>query len=156
MAKSKYKTAKDNAWSAFSRYIRLRDAVLTTGTTEYAKCYTCEKVHPIKEMDAGHWISRNRLGTFMDERNVHAQCRGDNRFGHGRPVEYQAHLLKDYGGGILSCLTRAASRTYVKLRADDWKELEAEYKRRAEFIAENEYVPEWKDAYVEKLGEETV
>jgi hypothetical protein len=146
-------TPKTKAWAAFSRYIRLRDAVLTTGGTEYGKCYTCGKVIPVKGSHAGHWISRHRLGVFMNEHNVHLQCAGCNLYGNGREVEYQAHLLKDYGEDILSCLTRAAGRTYVKLRADDWRELEAEYKRRAEFIAENEYVPEWKDAYMEKLRE---
>ncbi len=144
-------TPKTKAWSAFSRYIRLRDAVITTGGIDYAKCFTCGAVHPIKEMDAGHWIPRNRLGTFMDERNVHAQCRGCNRFGGGKPVEYQEHLLKLYGDDILNDLTRQA-RTSVKVLKSEWETMEREYKNRAQIIERNEVVPkDWGDVFLDHV-----
>ena len=140
--------AKGKAWTVFSRYIRLRDALITTGTLEYAECFTCGKVFPIKDMDAGHWISRGHLGTFMDERNVNAQCRGCNRFGRGRPVEYQQHLLSLYGSDILECLTRQA-QTRVKIRERDWMELEMDYRERIKVLEEYEAVPkEWADVFL--------
>lgn len=142
-------TPKTKAWAAFSRYIRLRDSVITTGSTEYTKCFTCGAVHPIKEMDAGHWIPRNRLGTFMDERNVHAQCRGCNRLGGGRTVEYQLALIALYGSDILECLTRQA-QTSVKIRSYEWEAMEQKYKERARVIEENEVVPkEWGDVFLD-------
>ena len=138
MAKSERAKAKDKAWAAFSRYIRVRDALKTTGDTEYAACYTCGKMHPITEMDAGHWITRNHLGTFMDERNVHAQCRGCNRFGNGRPVEYQEHLLEEYGPDILQVLTRAASESR-KVTAEEYRDLERFYKASMDALVEAGY-----------------
>lgn len=152
MAKSKYQSAKQKSWAAFSKYIRLRDAVMTTGTTTHARCITCGKVYPIKEMDAGHWIPRNRLSTFMDERNVHAQCRGDNRFGGGRTVEYQLALIALYGSDILERLTRQA-QTSTKIRESDWRDMEKEYKERARVIEENEVVPqEWADVFLDYVA----
>jgi hypothetical protein len=126
--------------------------VITTGGTDYAKCFTCGAVHPIKEMDAGHWIPRNRLGTFMDERNVHAQCRGCNRFGGGRTVEYQLALIALYGSDILERLTRQA-QTSTKIREADWRDMEKEYKERARVIEENEVVPsEWADVFIDYVA----
>lgn len=153
MAKSDYKKAKDAAWAAFSKYIRLRDAVLTTGSTDYCKCFTCGTVHHIKEMDAGHWIPRNRLATFMHEQNVHGQCHSCNRFRGGKPQEYAVHLESLYGEGILQDLTRAASAS-IKVKAHEWRELEAEYKERCRVIEENEIVPkEWGDAFMARTME---
>jgi hypothetical protein len=127
VAKRKTNTDKQKAWAAFSKYVRRRDALRTTGTEEYARCITCGNVSEITEMDAGHWIPRNKLGTFMDERNVHAQCRGCNRFAGGRPAEYAEALIQLYGPEELEALVRQSMRCY-KIRS--WDEWEALYKRR--------------------------
>jgi len=139
---SEYKKAKDKAWKVFSRYIRLRDALKTTGDTEYARCYTCGRLFHIKEMDAGHWITRNRMPTFMNHRNVNAQCRGCNRFGDGRVVEYQAHLIEEYGSTVLEQLTETAQKQ-VKLKAGDWNTLSEQYKQLVSMLEGGE---DWRGA----------
>ena len=138
---------KDEAWKAFSRYVRLRDAVITTGSTEYARCCTCGKTYPITELQAGHWITRGRLAVFLDERNVHAQCKGCNLYGRGKPTEYQAYLIKEYGDGVLSELTRQA-QLHVKVTAKDWREFTTEYRRRAQYIEQTESIDwGWPDVF---------
>jgi NAD-dependent SIR2 family protein deacetylase len=78
---------KATAWKNFSRYIKARDALETTGGLEYCKCITCGQVKPIAEMDAGHMIGGRRAGILFDESIVFAQCQTCNRTNGG---EYQA------------------------------------------------------------------
>lgn len=74
----------------FSLYIR----------NKYAKdglvqCYTCSVTKPIKEMQCGHWIPRNILGTRFDENNCRPQCVGCNMFQRGRPDVFAVNLIAE-------------------------------------------------------------
>ncbi len=93
-------TVKGKAWSAFSKYIRLRDALRTTGILTYVKCITCGKLLKVSFCDAGHFISRRYNATLFDERNVHTQCRYCNRFLDGNLLEYRRQIIRIYGEGI--------------------------------------------------------
>ncbi len=93
-------TVKGRAWFAFSKYVRLRDALKTTGTTTHVKCITCGKLLQISFCDAGHFVSRRHNATLFDERNVNTQCRYCNRFLDGNLLEYRRQLIKMYGDGI--------------------------------------------------------
>lgn len=64
------KTLKNNAWTLFSKYIRLKDA----NFQGYVKCVTCNVYRPYKEMHAGHYIHGKTKTLYFDERNVHPQC----------------------------------------------------------------------------------
>ena len=49
-------------------------------------------------MDAGHWMGRGAGWTRYDEHNVHAQCKGCNKYGDSRTVmHYRDSLLARYG-----------------------------------------------------------
>ena len=84
----------------FSKYIRLRDALKTTGDIHYCKCFTCGRIETIKNMDAGHFVSRRFNSVLFDERNVHSQCTHCNTFLGGNQLEYRRQLIKMYGEGI--------------------------------------------------------
>ncbi len=72
--KSDNKKWKEKAWSIFSKYIRLRDCLLTTGTPFRGKCYTCGKEFDYKKLQAGHGISGRGNNLLLDEEIVKAQC----------------------------------------------------------------------------------
>jgi len=89
--------SKDKAWKAFAKYIRIRDALKTTGTVTHARCITCGKVEPIENIDAGHAMPGRANSILFSEELCNAQCRSCNRYNGG---EYQAHkriLIDRYG-----------------------------------------------------------
>lgn len=90
-------TVKGKAWRAFSKYIRLRDALKTTGDLTFVKCITCGKLLKVSFCDAGHFVSRRYSSTLFDERNVNTQCRYCNRFLDGNLLEYRRQIIKKYG-----------------------------------------------------------
>jgi hypothetical protein len=94
-----HKTLKKLAWDAFSKFIRLRDCLKTTGTATHGKCITCGKLAPFGLLDAGHFVSRKYNSTLFDETNCHAQCRFCNRYQNGNLLEYRRQIVKLYGEG---------------------------------------------------------
>jgi len=146
-----YQRAKDAAWRAFSQYIRIRDAMLSTGTVEFSTCYTCGKTFSVKDLQAGHFIAGRTNGILFDERGVHAQCRGCNLYGGGKPVEYRDHMLDDYGQDVIDDLYYQAKQP-LKFSVDVLQGLTTEYKRRTEIIERNEDVPrEWARPFLDVL-----
>lgn len=92
------KKLKKKCWDYFSKYIRRK----YSDKDGYVKCVTCDEIRQWNDrMDAGHYISRGRLSTFLDERNVHPQCKGCNGYGKGRLDVYALFLTRTYGKDIL-------------------------------------------------------
>ena len=121
------KTIKDRAWRAFSKFIRLRDCLKTTGTLTYGKCITCGKLLNIGFCDAGHFVSRRYNSTLFDEKNCHLQCRYCNRFLNGNPLEYRRQITKLYGEGADIALEDKALEI-CKYTFQNLTELERYYK----------------------------
>ena len=121
------KTIKDRAWRAFSKYVRIRDCLRTTGEITHGKCITCGKLLSIGFSDAGHFISRRYNSTLFDEKNCHLQCRYCNRFLNGNPLEYRRQIIKLYGEGADIALEDKA-REIKKYISQDLTELEKYYK----------------------------
>lgn len=95
--KTKYKPVaklKKDLWKQFSMYIRQRDKGV---------CFTCGKRDEWKNTDAGHYIPKSVGGAnlYFNEKNVHAQCTGCNRFRHGNLSQYALRLQEKYGPNIL-------------------------------------------------------
>ena len=120
-------TVKGKAWRAFSKFIRLRDALKTTGTLTHVKCITCGKLLSIGFCDAGHFVSRRHNATLFDERNVNTQCRYCNRFLNGALLEYRRQLVRMYGEGIDTELEDKATEI-CKLTIEGLTNLEKQYK----------------------------
>lgn len=94
---SKLKLAEDSAWTACSKFIRLRDCLKTTGQPDAGRCFTCGKWAIISELDAGHFVSRRAKLIMFHEDNLRGQCRSCNRFMDGNIHEYYPRLVKDIG-----------------------------------------------------------
>lgn len=99
----------------FHEYIRRRDADNNTG---YCNCITCQKPIHFTESDGGHFISRGRLATRYDERNVKAQCRKCNRFDFGRQYEFSLALGEQLSEELL-----IKSREIYKLSDCEWLDI---------------------------------
>lgn len=128
--KSKTQTSpidKDEAraWSWFSRYIRLRDCIRTTGRIDIWKCITCNKLITFKWNDAWHWITIGNKSTKFDERNCHLQCVQDNRFKEGMKAEMYEAIRNLYGQETIDELLEK-SREIV--RYQDYAEIAEKYR----------------------------
>ena len=94
---SPYKAAKKLAWQWFSRYIRARDCLKTTGTPERGRCYTCDTERSFGVLQAGHYIDGRNNAVLFSEIGVHAQCGQCNVYKYGNKVEYRRRMIRDYG-----------------------------------------------------------
>ena len=89
---------KKEVWAIFSVYIRMRDCLRTRGILTDGNCISCGVLKPIKQCDAGHFISRWYGSTLFDERNVHLQCKRCNNM--GEKLKYRRAIISLYGEGI--------------------------------------------------------
>lgn len=94
-AETSHKKLKSMAWRAFSDYIRLRDAILTTGTDDECICYTCKKRYPLIAIQAGHLIDGRQNVDLLDEELVKGQCRQCNVLKHGMQGVFLLNILKE-------------------------------------------------------------
>ena len=100
-----FKAAKAKAWNEFSKYIRVRDSIRTTGTLTEAVCVTCGKQYPSFGkgcLQAGHFLPGRHLSVMFDERNVHAQCYNCNIRLKGNWSEYMTFMLSAYGNETIN------------------------------------------------------
>jgi len=121
---------KAKAWSAFSIFIRTRDAFKTTGTLDKALCVTCERRYPIKKiggLQAGHFIQGRHPSVLFDERNCHAQCYGCNVMKKGNMVKYYKFMLKNYGQEVIDELELLDTKLTF-LSAGDYLDIYETYK----------------------------
>lgn len=98
MPKKKNKSYyKNKAWRMFSKYIRTRDCIKTTGFLDQGKCVTCNKFFPFSELQAGHAIGGRNNSILFDEKLVNAQCRSCNHYGNGKYGDYSVWFINEYG-----------------------------------------------------------
>ena len=109
----------------FSEYIRLRDA----DKNGFCQCITCLRFFSWKEMDAGHFIQRDRFSLRWDERNVHAQCPHCNRFRSGMQYEHGLGIDNLHGAGTAQLLSQIG-RSRVKISPFDIEFLIKNYREK--------------------------
>ena len=96
---------KKKADAAFSQYVRYRDGWYNPTLQIWeCSCITCEVVKPLKESQAGHFVSRGKNILRYDELNVNAQCVGCNMFKAGEQYLYSKALDLKYGDGTAESL----------------------------------------------------
>ena len=94
------KALKKKAWTEFSKFIRTRDCLLTTGTKTEGICISCGRRVEFSNCDAGHFISRSKTATLFHEKNVNLQCKSCNAFSDARVFDvYRINLIKKWGKG---------------------------------------------------------
>ena len=118
---SDIKTREAAAKKACHAYIRARD---------YGKpCICCGRVLGPK-YDAGHfWESGNFSFTRYHEDNIHGQSVHCNQYKGGDSGDYERNLRIKIGDERVDWL-RANRNKVIKRTADDYKAIEAEYKRK--------------------------
>ncbi len=136
MAKKKkgVKYWKKKAWDAFSKYIRLRDAIATTGTREWLLCCSCNKSYPVFGKgcaQAGHFVPGRSHALLFREKGVHGQCYNCNQTLKGNWVNYEKFILRKYGQGVVD-EEKQAKHSTIKYTAVELEEICNKYKRRIE------------------------
>ena len=137
---SERKKTKATAWKYFSKYIRLKECLETTGSFEYGKCCDCGKVQPFNYLDAGHCVpGRNDLILFLEE-NVHIQCRSCNRSSKTktRPHDgispgYYLYMVNKYGEKKVTELVRKKFMT-GNMHISDFEDIKKKYKEKLKEI----------------------
>ena len=135
MAKTERQKAKENAWKAFSIYIRTRDCIRFTGDPDNGKCVTCNREYPFTKLQAGHFISGRGNSVLFDDRLVYSQCVGCN----GNPpmgkggnyVEYFVFMEKEWGREKIDEF-RALKHETKQYKIHDFQQIETEYKQKTE------------------------
>ncbi|KKR56911.1 MAG: hypothetical protein UT94_C0024G0005 [Candidatus Uhrbacteria bacterium GW2011_GWF2_40_263] len=95
-------TVKKRTWDWFSKYIRLRDCLFTTGEPDQCYCVSCGVRYEFKHTQAGHCIGGRNESILFDTRLVNGQCEDCNKssiYG-GRDGNYPAYhiwYIKRYG-----------------------------------------------------------
>lgn len=113
-----YKTLKIKLDKVHSLWIRMKDA----DDNGMVFCYTCPEFKHYKEMDCGHFITRNRLSIRWDERNTAPQCKGCNIFRNGEQYLFGLGIDKEFGKGTVEKLQDLANKS-IKLSRVDLQEM---------------------------------
>ena len=120
--KSPTQKAKEKAWKAFSRYIRLRDCLDTTGEEEEGICIKCGERKPFKGLQAGHAIPGRNNSILLDEELVYAQCAGCNLFGGGRVQnKFTLFIIRKFGVEFYEEKVKL-SEIPQKMTCEEWEE----------------------------------
>lgn len=126
---SSTKEPKDEACVNFSRYIRVRDCIETTGTTFLGRCITCGKQYHIAYLDAGHFNSGRRNSVLFQEQGCHAQCGYCNQIKHSDPKKYREVLIEKYGKKTVLKL-EAAKKVVIQDADMDFEGLAEKYDKK--------------------------
>lgn len=128
---SPLKKAKDKAWGAFSKYIRGRDAIRTTGSLDECVCCTCGKTVTTfsSACHAGHWIAGRKGLNLFEEHGCHGQCSGCNIWGAGKQASYEQFMIDTYGHDEMDRMTLQANTPH-QFTVTELEEIEAKYKER--------------------------
>jgi hypothetical protein len=128
--------AKDNAWSAFSYYIRIRDSLATTGTITHCVCVTCRErgdlvPKPFAKIQAGHGVGGRGNAVLFHEQIVNGQCDYCNSkppMGLGGDYgNYVLYFVKTYGLRTAEAFQHLRHATKV-YKTHDFLAIEAKYK----------------------------
>jgi len=127
----KKSTLKKKAWDAFSKLIRTRDCIRTTGCPEWGLCITCGKRYHIKLFQAGHFISGRHLANLFSEKGTHAQCYNCNINLKGNTLEYRRQIIKLYGEGA-DLELEAIEKKQRQIKSFEYEEMIQDYLDRTE------------------------
>jgi len=144
--------SKATAWTWFAKYIKLRDALDTTGDPQWARCITCNEEFNIDDMDAGHMIPGRTGGILLDESIVFAQCRHCNREGNGERQAFKAVMVARNGIEWYE-VKEQARKTATKLGDFECKLISDEYREKYKALVKRENTYEKGSRYgIQQLG----
>ena len=129
----KISTLKKKVWDLFSRYIRLRDCLKTTGCSSFGLCFTCSKRYHFKLLQAGHFIAGRHNANLFSENGTHAQCYNCNINLKGNTLVYRRKIIEMYGHGYDEVLEKE-SQEIKKLTIPDLEQIEADLKEKIRML----------------------
>lgn len=109
---------KKRAWEAFSKFIRTRDCLRTTLSTDSGACCTCNREYLFNQLQAGHFIDGRHGAVLFSEQGVHAQCYACNIRLHGNKVKYWLFMEKYYGREAIDSLIAESNNTVIYKKSD--------------------------------------
>ena len=115
-------SVKKKTWTLCSIWVRNRGSIDGNNT-----CCTCNKVYPVKMLQAGHFVSRRHNSTLFHLANIHPQCYMCNVVLKGNCGEYALFLKETYGEGIIEELVKK-SREPHQFTMGELKELQEFFK----------------------------
>lgn len=127
---------KGKVWDEFSKYIRLRDALKTTGREDILICCSCGRTYPSFGLgcaQAGHFVPGRKNAILFDERNVHGQCYNCNHTLKGNWPGYMPFMMDTYSQVVVDELLRL-NKTVRKYRESELEEMRDLYKRKIEML----------------------
>lgn len=130
---------KGHAWDAFSKYIRLRDGLITMGSKEEGRCFTCDRVTPLFKRgggQAGHFEEGRGNAILFEETNCHLQCYQCNVPKHGNQKVYEEKMLERYGQEEIDRL-KALKKTTKNFTLEEITAIRDEYKELYEDALKN-------------------
>jgi hypothetical protein len=92
----KLDTLSKTVWRKFSHYLKKK----YSNFSGYAKCYTCETVYDVKELQAGHLFHRGNQKYKMvdfDENHIRLQCIRCNYYSETQHKIFYDKLVKEIG-----------------------------------------------------------
>ena len=124
---------KADEW--FSKYVRYRDSIYRNGE-RYADCITCGVEKNIKQLQAGHFVSRRVNKLRFEETNVNAQCTGCNLFKQGEQYLYAKAVDAKYGDGVAEELMNQRHQTH-KFTVAELEQIIDDCKTQIKYYEEN-------------------
>ena len=135
--KTSNKRWKDKAWKIFSAYIRTRDCLKTTGTTDEGICYTCGKKLPFKQLQCGHCISGRGNYILLNEDCVKAQCMGCNVFNKGNYDIFIPKIIREHSLAWFEKHKRLSKIPFKR----NWEEEYIKYRDKYEKLVSSKNLP---------------
>jgi hypothetical protein len=99
--------AMDRADKYFSRYMRIKHSKEMGGAIVCA-CYTCGQYKVIKNIENGHYHTRENKSVRFDEDNTRPQCTHCNGYKSGRHTQFGENLRREIGEVRFEALRKKA------------------------------------------------
>jgi hypothetical protein len=110
-AKSDNSKALKLADDWFSKFIRLNHSFELNGIQQ-AKCFTCENIRPIIELDCGHFEKRQYMATRHQPDNARPQCTSCNQWKKGQYEIFEQNLCTEISKSEVENLKQLAKSTF--------------------------------------------
>jgi len=123
---------KKKTWVVFSKYVRMRDCLRTTGSLEWGECISCGRTFNFHKLDAGHFVPKHNANYFS-EKGVNAQCRHCNSYLHGNQLGYRRGLVELYGEKVTKEL-EMENRPIKKFTVSELEELKEGLKEKIRLL----------------------
>lgn len=129
----------------FSRFVRIRDAkVVQLDGLAFGNCITCNRYFNIKDLECGHYITREKPLTRFHEKNCHAQCHYCNDQRKGEQAKHAFKINSLYGPGTAEDLMSLGSiRGGKHHTAEALKDITTEYRLKTNELLKQKKIKKW-------------